>query len=381
MLTLIVMLPFLSGILKQLTKTDHWFKDFDAVMCAGQAVLAGLSPYVGGFTCVSAQPQAFVYTPIAAKAFAQFQAMFGLTFEIAFCGGLICLVIYGIFRQLFRNDQYLAGRAPLMAGLSASALTSGNISIGIHGLIFLASRFLFRYPALLIPVVVVASIIKPTFVVYLALFLFAGGPFRQRLTLLIVACVLIIAYFIQFYALDGANFTNWVQTMQSVGMVAERGLGFMGLPLINTLDDPALVAFFYIGFAMVIVASGVLIAETRLTDQRDRFALGISICVLLYPRLMAYDEYTLSFGLAAALCSCERIGLWRTKQLVPMLAPVCLIFAVTGGQLGGRLMFELMCLLLVGMAGALVAEAARSGASWFDRGIVRPVSGTAGVES
>ncbi len=356
LLSVVLMLPFTFGVLRQLTKPAHWFKDFDAPMCAGQAVFAGLSPYAGGSNCVAGQPTGFVYTPIAGKVFAQLQHMFGLTFEIALCGGLICLVIYGIFVRLFRDDGHLASRAPLMTGLSASALTSGNISIGIHGLIFLASRLLCRQPVLLIPLVVAAAIIKPTFVVYLPLFLFTARSFRQRLILAGIAGSMIASFFIYFFVADGANFAIWAQVMHNVGLAAERGLGFMGLPGINTLGDPKLLTILYVGFAALIVLSGLMIAETCLTDQRARFALGISVCVLLYPRLMAYDEYTLPFGMAMALGSCERIGRWPCRRVVAMLAPVSLILAVTGGELGGRLMFDVVCMLLVGMAGTLMVE-------------------------
>ncbi len=373
-LSIVLMLPFAYGILRQLIKPNHWFKDFDAVMCAGQAVLAGQSPYAGGFNCVSAQPQAFVYTPIAAKAFAGFQAMFGLSFEIAFIGGLICFVMFTIFRRLFENDQYLVSRAPLMAGLSASALTSGNLSIGIHGLIFLGSRVLYRYPAALVALVVMAAIIKPTFVVYLALFLFAGGTMRQRLIQAVIAASLIMVYFGHFYVMDAANFATWVQSMHMVGMVAERGMGFMGLPLINAIDDTSVVAACYVVFAALILGSGVVIAETYVPDQRQRFALGISVCVLLYPRLMAYDEYTLPFGVAVALGCCQRIGQWRMQQITPLLAPICLIFAVTGGQLGGRLLFDLVCVLLISMAATVMAQRLRSGSLFVVRTGAVPVA-------
>jgi hypothetical protein len=198
-------------------------------------------------------------------------------------------------------------------------------------------------------------VIKPTFVVYLALFLFVGGSLRSRIGLMVAGGALVAAYFAYFYAFDAVNFANWRQTMHFYGLVVERGHGFLGLPLVKSLTGVPEIAAAYAVFVGLVLGSGWILSEQCLTEAKDKFALGVSVCLMLYPRLMAYDEYTLPFGLAVAVSCFGHVGRFKALHLMRIIQPVCLLFAVIGGQAGGRLLFGLYCVLLIGLAGAALA--------------------------
>ena len=373
-LALLFSLPFIYGSIVELWRGRYWFDDFEAVSCAGQTLNAKLPLYISHFSCANMAPTAYVYPPALARILAEVQAYFGLTFEIfAYAGGFF-FVVYNVLRLLIKPDSTINARAPFIVEIPGSALPSGNISIVLHGLIFLCGRWFLRAPVLLLPVVVAAAIFKPTFAVYLAVFLFVKRPLPERLALMLIGAAIVAGYFVMFYLTDRVDYANWHALAHYFGIVAERGNGILGMPGIANISNPVLLAGCYGIFAAMILSSGLILSEFCVENAMDRFMLGISICLLLYPRPMGYDLLTLPFGLGVAVSCFGRIGDFHARHLARILQVVCPILMAIGGRAGERMFFELYCVLLIALAVAAVLMNARSGNKITDRRFIGAIA-------
>jgi hypothetical protein len=373
-LALLFSLPFIFGSVLELWRERYWLDDFEAVSCAGQALHAKLPLYISHFACPNMQPTAYVYPPAAAKFFALLQACFGLSFEIFAYAGVFFFVVYQVLRLLIRPDRTINARAPFLVEIPGSALPSGNISIILHGLIFLCGRWFLRMPVLLVPVVAVAAIVKPTFEVYLALFLFIKRPLPERLGLMVAGGAIIAAYFLWFYETDFNDFVNWRALAHFFGIVAERGNGILGMPVIADITNPIVLGGCYGMFAAVILSSGLILSELCVGEALDRLMLGVSVCLLLYPRPMGYDLLTLPFGLGVAVSCFDRVGRFQARHLARILQVLCPILMAIGGRAGERMFFELYCVLLVALAAAAILMNARLGNKFMHRRFIGRIS-------
>lgn len=360
-LALLFSIPFVFGSILELWRERYWLDDFEAVSCAGQALHAKLPLYINHFACANMKPTAYVYPPAAAKFFAMLQAHFGLSFQIFAYAGVFFLVIYQVLRLLIKPDRTIDARAPFLVEIPGSALPSGNISIVLHGLIFLCGRWFLDVPVLLLPVIAMAAIVKPTFTVYLALFLFIKRPLSERFALMAAAGAIIATYFLWFYETDFNDFANWRALAHFFGIVAERGNGILGMPVIADISNPVVLAVCYGIFAAVILSSGLFLSELCVGEESDRLMLGVSVCLLLYPRPMGYDLLTLPFGLGVAVSCFDRAGKFQARHLARILQVLCPILMAIGGRAGERMFFELYCVLLIALAIAAILMNVRLG--------------------
>jgi hypothetical protein len=229
-------------------------------------------------------------------------------------------------------------------------------------------------PILLLPVIAVAAIVKPTFAVYLALFLFFKMPLPERLALMIAGGAVIAVYFLWFYETDLNDFVNWRALAHFFGIVAERGNGILGMPVIANIANPIVLAVCYGVFAAVILSSGLILSELCVGEASDRLMLGVSVCLLLYPRPMGYDLLTLPFGLGVAVSCFDRIGKFQARHLARLLQVLCPIFMAIGGRAGERMFFELYCVLLIALAVAAMLMNARLGHKFLQRRFIGRIS-------
>jgi hypothetical protein len=351
--------PFVYGILKSFFQPAPWFTDFKAVACAGNAVIQARSIYDTARNCPLSYPQPYVYTPLGADIFAFLQRVFGIFGESFLFGVLYCAVLAVVFRRLLRDEGQLRQRAPFLAGMSATALHSGNVSIVIHGAIFLLATSLPTAPILLLPLIVVAGAIKPTFGVYSCLFLFTNRPLQERILLTIVSVAAIAAYLGAFARYDAADFAQWTQLARVLGLNFERGHGIIALPFIERLADGPSLGLLYLAIAIALLGSALTASRNWLSDPADRLSLGISVCILLYPRIMDYDQYTLPFGLAALVAARLRAGVPGASALSALVLVGCLLGIVIGGRRGGECLFFVASFLIValGIPGVRTAPA------------------------
>ena len=355
------LLPFIVGTIDRLLHPNHWFRDFEAVSCGGQALNAHQPLYVWVSSCPDSEPTTYVYTPLGAEIFAFVQRDIGVTAEIALYGGIFWFFVQVVFRDLVRQDRDTSLRAPFLAGVPGNALWSGNFSIAIHGMFYVCRRLLAKHPALAAPLITATIIFKPTFVVYLALFLFLRHSLIKRIALIAGCGTTVVLYFIGFYLWNHAGFVSWQALMHYYGLVNDRGNGFLALPDIVLWKAVPDIGSAYAVFAVLILGAGlVTLAYSTHTDE-ERILLGISVCLLLYPRLMGYDMFTLPFGLTVIASSFERIGPVSPVHLRRSITTVCvfcMILSLVGSRIGEKAMFIFSCLLLVFVAASVVyAEA------------------------
>ncbi len=357
-LALLMLLPFLIGTVKEFLKPAKWawFQDFDAVSCSGVAVNTGQPIYSGGLVCPGASPTSFVYTPVVAHVVAAFERHFGTSFFAALYGAAFCVVVVMVGRALLAEDRHLAARAPFLAGMSASLLHSGNLSIILHGVLLVARRRLAAWPLVLAGVVMLAGMVKPPFTVYAALLLFLDRPVWQRLALAALAGAVPAAYDLDFRITQPALFAQWLHLISFYGLEAARGAGFLGLPGVSSITwIPGLAALYAI-YAALMIGAGLALARWRLEFEADRLALGIAVCLLLYPRLRGYDLYTLPAGMAVAVSTFRGFGRVTPKHLAWAVGVVMVVFAVIGGAAGTLMAIRADIVLLLGLAAVAAME-------------------------
>lgn len=339
-LACLCLLPFLLALAERLLRPMHQFMDADAMVCAGQQVLHGGTPYDVAVSCPGmSPPMPYVYTPPMAWLMAALQGGEGTSFTLGLYGFIYFAVLLAIFRRLLRDDALTAWRAPFLLALSGSAVPMGNLSVILHGMLFFAGLAWRRRPALLWPLIVLAGLIKPTFCVYAALLLFCAGPPARRLALAAAALLVFAAALLLFRLGAPHSFAQWLDILSRADALLSHGHGFQYLAPVLGGSGIAGFCLLYLLYAAALGAAAVKLAP-RLREEA-RIALGVLICLLLYPRLMDYDFYTAPFGLAVLAAGLAprlpaRLGLFG----------FCIAAAVVGGQMGGVLFYLLALALL-----------------------------------
>ena len=330
--------------------------DFDAVSCAGVAVNTGQPIYAGGLVCPGARPTSFIYTPVVAHVVAVFERHFGVSFFAALYGAAFCLVVAMVARVLLREDRQLADRAPFLADLSADLLHSGNVSIVLHGVLLIGRRRLAVCPIALAVLVMLAGVAKPPFAVYAALLLFLKRPVWQRLALAFAAGAVPVAYCVYFRIAQPALFEQWSSLISFYGLHAQRGAGFLGLPWVSSITWIPGLAALYVVYAALMIAAGLALAHLRLSREMDRLALGIAICLLLYPRLTGYDLYTLPVGMGVAVGTFRGLGRVTPAHLSWALCVSMLTATFIGGRAGSLLATRIEVVLLLCLTALALME-------------------------
>jgi hypothetical protein len=347
------LIPFLYCLLHQLLWPKPWFTDFNAAACAGDALLHNMPIYPPKPAC-PVWGMAFVYTPGCARICALLQSQLGLRGETALYAVVYTLGLTGVLALLLRKPG-LKARAPFLAGLSASGLRFGNLSVLLHaGILFTAWRFAAR-PVLLIAPIALACIIKPTFAVYAALFLFTVGPWWRRVVCGAVTLLPAFGYFIYFNLSDPNLFNAFLAVSRLWGMQLDHGHGFLSLISLAGITNFAAIYLLYAAYAVLLLLCGLVLAQS--SSPAQRLMLGIAVCILLYPRLMPYDQFTLPIGMGLL----AQQGGKTTQRLCLGIGLACL---VTGGNMGGQVLYIGSCVLLIGRAavdwrGTIAGQAAR----------------------
>jgi hypothetical protein len=351
-------LPFFYGCLHKLLHPGLGFSklfaavDFGAVACAGNTFLHHQPLYAGVTGCPFTHATVFVYTPLAAQFFGTLQNLFGPRGEKLLYAMAYVTSLYLVLRPLLRADAELVQRAPFLVGISATATLSGNLSVLLHATIFLVARRFGQRPALLLVPIVLFSMIKPTFCVYLVLFLFLDRQIWQRVAFAAVGAVLIGTYFVQFRLHDPEQFSAWISIAKLAGLRFAEDHSFLDLSKLAGVTNLAWTGALYVLFVALISACGMVVAETCIKPLEQRLIFGIAVCLLLYPRLMDYDQFTLPLGLGILSATLIRTGSFTSAQLRRITYCIGLVCCLLGGHLGGRVLFVCCCLLLMRTAAA-----------------------------
>lgn len=368
-LPFLCLLPFIFGLLSKLGEHIHEFIDAETIVCAGQHVLAHASPYLPGH-CPGMQPARFVYPPITAWAEAWLQPHVGATGIIMVYGFLYFATFAAVLWAILRKDSKLYWRAPFLLCFSASGLLAGNISVIFHGAMFLVAISTLGAPILLLPVVVIAGILKPTFAVYSGVFLFHKRmAFPRRVLMMATAVTAILAVTGLTYHADPKLFVQWLTQLREVHSYFVQGHSIMVSLELLGIHSPLVEMMIYPPYAAVMLLAGLAVIHHGKLSPRDSILVGITVCLLLYPRLLTYDEYTLPFGLAVLAASWANTATWPDAVWVRRIVlGACAAFAIAGGFRGGVVLYGFSVLMLLVLAVQLTALSTRERARPTGRG-------------
>ena len=335
------LLPFAYAALHQLLWPKPWFTDFYAVACAGDALVHNMPIYPPKPAC-PVFGTAFVYPPLCAQISAWLQARLGLGGETALYALVYAGALLGVLAVLLRRPG-LGARAPFLAALSVSGIRPGNLSVLLHAGILFTSRRCAARPLLLLPPIALACVLKPTFSVYAALFLFTAGPWWRRAAWGAAALLPAALYFVYFRLDDPNLFTAWLSVMRLWGWRLDHGHGFLNLIALAGIGNFTAVGLLYAAYAALLLLCGLHLAQRDAMPPAERLMLGIAVCILLYPRLMPYEQLGLPLGMGLLT---QNGG----KMARNLAYGSCIACLAAGGNLGGQLLYCGCCALLIGRA-------------------------------
>ncbi|HQT63945.1 MAG: hypothetical protein B7Z75_03815 [Acidocella sp. 20-57-95] len=366
------LLPFVYGIFRLLHRHIQQFLDTETIICAGNNVLTH-TPIYAPTNCFGMVPTSFVYPPITAWLESAIQPRIGATGVIMMFGFIYFTVFAAVLRAALRRDTLLYWRAPFLLSFSASGLMEGNVSIIFHGTLFFLALATLDTPLLLWPAIVLAAVLKPPIAIYAVLFMFHDQKFIRRIILAGSAILAILVITGATYFIDPQNFSQWLHQLQIVHTVFVQGHSIMATLEFFGIRNALAEFIIYLPFALAILGAGLLVAHYGRLPPAERIMLGITICLLLYPRLLDYDQFTLPFGLAV-LAECFSLVSWPGKiWFRRILLGGCATFAIAGGVRGGLILFWFSVLLLFTLAIQLAFQD-RKNLTSFARGVLRPVS-------
>ncbi|MES1200121.1 MAG: hypothetical protein ABUS57_01575 [Pseudomonadota bacterium] len=324
-------LPMLSGVLSRAIKHSAWFRDYEAVACSAEKLNQNAPIYDLHLACPGMHPTVFVYHPWVAETFAWVLARTGREPMLWGYAAVFAAAVAGLLWIIIGRAAPAprVKRSWFAAFLTGSAIYWGNIGTILHALIGLCAVMLQRRPIVLVLAIAIAAVVKPVFLVFAVVFLLMPLPLWRRGVYAIAAVALGVAptiYLLQFGGAYGAEWQalmhNFVFQNTGDGRPGDAFLGWLsaaGLPITGIV--PALA---YLAFAGAMSTAGLILAEGLKLDADRRVLLGLSLGVLLIPRLMSQDYWLLGPGLlavSAAIGAQSRFGIWLERALLA----ICLL--------------------------------------------------------
>lgn len=356
------LLPLFNGFFHQIFHGNNQFPDAGAIICAGHSMLDHVSPYFPGNTCSAISHSPFVYPPLAAWGGALIQFSIGETGATMVYGFVYIIVFIFIMRRLLKDDVYLSLRMLFLIIFSSRALLSGNISLVFHGIIFYLSLLEGAYSFLLWPAVVGFSAIKPTFIVYVVLFLFQKKPFRTCAFMTASAAFAVFMMMTLNYLAFHEYFLEWLSVLYTVHsgsfIPGHSIMAILNMVGVHSSKSQILI---FVPFAAALVFAGLVIKKYSNLTEIESVMIGISICLLLSPRLLDYDEYTLPFGLAILLNSFRLVPWPDATVSKRLMIAVWAAILLTGGFRGGIILYLFAVTLVFLLAAQMIAQARKSG--------------------
>jgi len=294
-------LPLILGLLAKLWRSPYWFGDYQAVACAGLKVLENAPIYTLNLHCEGMRASSYVYIPIVAQAAAFFERLMtepGLFcfYLAAYLSAAAALVYVPFLARATPGDW--RGKVPFAVFLSGSAFMWGNIAVILHWLVLLGALAMEVTPWLFVAGVVAAAWVKPTFLTYLAVILIADLPLMRRLGLTAAGVILGLLPTVMFALTGGDLADQWYALLSHFVYDVTPGAGFFGWSeLIGFDSNGRLVKSGYLIYAALLTLSGLALAKGLKLNARERLWLGLSLAVLLIPRIMSQDLFLLGPGL------------------------------------------------------------------------------------
>ena len=330
-LTALFWLPLLSGVLSRAFKLSKWFGDYGAIACAAEKHLIGEPIYDRALECADVHNVVYVYHPIIAETFAWLLERLGQSgLLMAYAGVFAAAVAALIWIAIGRTGRGpRSKRAWFAAFITGSAIYWGNIAVILHALLGVFALTLRRRPSLLVLAIAVAVVVKPLFAGFAVVFLLMRRRLFARALYALAAVALGAAPSVWTLWQGGELAVQWRALIEYYVYIDRPGEAYLGW--MSAIGAPVAslgVSIGYLAFAGAMALAGIVLAEGLELDDEARVLLGLSLGVLLIPRLMAQDYWLLGPGLLALAAAISEKAPGAGRLLERALLSVCVLALV-----------------------------------------------------
>jgi hypothetical protein len=365
-------LPLLSGVISRFVKQSNWFGDYGAVACAAERFLQGAPIYDVNLACPGMHAAMYIYHPWVAQAFAAPMEALGRDgLLMAYTPIFVAAVLFMLWLMVGKaGTAERRKRAWFGAFMTGSAIYWGNVAVVLHGLIAFCATVLRRWPIALMLAIALAMIVKPLFAVFCMIFVLMDRPLIQRGLYAAGAVILGLAPSVWALFYGGELAQQWRELVEYVIFIDRPGEAYLGWMSAIGADMSSLaVAVGYLGYASVIALAGLALAEGLDLNDEDRVMLGLSLGLLINPRLMSQDYWLLGPGLLAVTTIIAQRAPATGKLFERALLWLCVVVLIANladlsDYLSRVVTLGLVLTVLAAAGWTLYANRANLGALW-----------------
>ena len=353
--------PLLSGVLGRAFKGRPIYngEEFETLLCAGARAAQGETMYPPGkaFSCAQYDTlSSYLYIPWPAQGLHGLVSMFGAPIVTGIYAVLFFAAIFAaIWIPIFRRVPYASvmSRVPFAGMLTGSIVLWGNIAGLVYGVIALVALIAHRAPLVFVTVIGISGSLKQVWLCLLAVVLFLPRPWWQRLSLFSLGAVIGLLPTYLFVTSGSSEVQAWLDIMLFYAVEDVPGQGFLGwLRLVGIGPSSSLNTLLWIPYAVLMVGSGIGIAEKFELTDKQRVWLGLAVGSLLIPRVVSYEFFLFAPGMVLVIQHARAAGKKWISWLVYSACGVTLLFNVADFGDYAILPLTFACALAIAITGA-----------------------------
>jgi hypothetical protein len=341
-----------------------WLVDFKSVVCAAGSWDSHRAIYSASASCGGVHDSQFVYPPWVAAVVGYPVGWLGEGAVLAAYAGLFLAVLLLLFWLVFwrpMNGIDRPARTPFLGFTSGNLVFVGNIAVVMQAGIVAAALFLGAESIACTAAIVLAGLVKPIYLTFLAVPAFSSASWRRRIGLVVVGAGVVAGLCLSHLPLV----PEWRAFVLQVAVDPHPGGGLLGwLGQLGVTAHPVL-GVVYLVYAALLFGAGLAIVETGRLNAAQRVWLALTIGVLLLPRIMAYDLLLIGPGLLVASQAASRVSRRVGERASALWLAACGIYLVSsllGGvfQIGHSIALVLVAGGVVWLGGFMLANMRRS---------------------
>ncbi len=352
--------PLMSGVLGRALKGRPVYngEEFETLLCAGARAAQGntMYPPAKAFSCAQYDTVAsYLYIPWPAQGLHGLVSMLGSSIITGIYAILFFAAIFAaIWIPIFRRVPYatVMERIPFAGMLTGSIILWGNIAGLVYGVIALIALVAHRAPLLFVTVIGVSGSLKQVWLCLLTVVLFLPRPWWQRLSLFSLGALIGLLPTYLFVSSGSSEVQAWMEILRFYALEDLPGQGFLGwLRFVGIDHDSLLNTWLWLPFAVLMVGSGLGIAEKFKLTPQQRVWLGLAVGSLLIPRVVSYEFFLFAPGMVLTMHCAKEVGKKWISWLVYGACALTLLFNI--GDLGDYAILPLTfaCALAIAITG------------------------------
>lgn len=353
--------PLISGVLGRALKGRPVYngEEFETLLCAGARAAQGdtMYPPAKAFSCAQYDTVAsYLYIPWPAQGLHGLVSILGSSIITGIYAILFFAAIFAaIWIPIFRRVPYatVMERIPFAGMLTGSIILWGNIAGLVYGVIALIALVAHRAPLLFVTVIGVSGSLKQVWLCLLTVVLFLPRPWWQRLSLFSLGALIGLLPTYLFVSSGSSEVQAWMEILRFYALEDLPGQGFLGwLRFVGIDHDSPLNTWLWLPFAVLMVGSGLGIAEKFKLTPQQRVWLGLAVGSLLIPRVVSYEFFLFAPGMVLTMHCAKEVGKKWISWLVYGACALTLLFNI--GDLGDYAILPLTfaCALAIAITGA-----------------------------